>query len=142
MYKVYLKSVILILLFLILQGESLWDPAFTGYTNSQSTVKEGDVLLVTIDLSESISLDSVKKDSKNVTFEFSGGEFGNLISFLPKIKTGSDNSIKGEENYSIQSQLAVQVISITSGGIVYVEGNKSITLDGKKESVTLSGYLD
>ncbi|MBN2536005.1 MAG: flagellar basal body L-ring protein FlgH [Spirochaetales bacterium] len=120
----------------------MWNPDFKGYISSQTKVAQGDVLIVLIDTSFSLSYVSTQKDSKTITFEYTGGEYGNLFSFLPDIKTGVDNNLKGDEKYSLQSEMVVRIASLENNENVYIEGSREITIDSKKESITLSGYIN
>lgn len=134
--------IFILLIPFILPGESLWDPDFNGYISSQTHINEGDILIVLIDTAFSLSHVSTQKDSKTITFEYTGGEYGNLFSFLPNIKTGLDNNVKGGESYSLQSEMVVRVVTLEDGGRGYIEGSREITIDSKKESITLAGYIN
>lgn len=134
--------VFILLIPLLLLGESLWDPDFKGYISSQTQVAPGDVLIVLIDTSFSLSHVSTQKDSKTITFEYTGGEYGNLFSFLPNITTGVDNNVKGDEKYSLKSEIVVRIVSLEDNEQGYIEGSREITIDSKKESITLTGYIN
>jgi hypothetical protein len=135
--------VIIILLNAFLSaGESLWDPDFNGYISPRMQIAPGDVLVVLIDTSLSLSHVSTQKDSKTITFEYSGGEYGDLFSFLPDVTTGIDNTIRGDESYSFTSEMVVRVVSLENNELGYIEGSREIAIDSKRESITLTGYIN
>ena len=77
-------------------GESLWSPDFKGYLSGSRGLAVGDALVVQIDASSSLSFSSTTSDSKNLTLEFTGGDSGNLFSFLPQGRTGGSLSTSGQ----------------------------------------------
>ena len=125
----------------LIAGESLWDSDFQGYLTIETMVQEGDILNVIIDTSFSLSHIAAQKDSKTITFEYTGGEFGNLFSFLPDMKTGVDNNIKGNEEYSLKADMVARIVTLEDD-YGYIEGSREISIDGKRESITISGYIN
>ncbi|UCF98194.1 MAG: flagellar basal body L-ring protein FlgH [Spirochaetaceae bacterium] len=123
-------------------ADSLWSPGFPGYLTSQSAVQEGDIVLVQIDASSSLSFEASATDAKNITFEFSGGEFGNLFSFLPSTRTGGSQSTKGNQDYSLETEVAARITEIDDTGKARLEGIRSFSLENKDELVSISGWID
>ncbi|MBN2441678.1 MAG: flagellar basal body L-ring protein FlgH [Spirochaetales bacterium] len=121
--------------------ESLWDNDFQGYIIPETRLNQGDILVVIIDTSFSLSHIATQKDSKTITFEYTGGEYSNLFSFLPDINTGVDNSVKGDEKYLLKSDMVARIVSLDNN-VASIEGSREIVIDGKKESITLSGYIN
>jgi hypothetical protein len=123
-------------------AESLWTPTFQGYVSTTTNVRVGDILLVVVDTSSSLTFESSSNDSKNLTLEFSGGQFGNLFSFLPAVRTGGTLSVKGGQDYALQTELAVRVVDIDATGHARVQGTRGLTVQGRDEALTLSGWVD
>jgi hypothetical protein len=139
--KIFLLWLLLSFSFTIM-GESLWDTDFHGYLSGEKRLQEGDIVIVEIDTSLSLSFVSSSKDEKNITFQFSGGEYENLFSFLPAAQTGKETSLRGNENYSFTSTIVTRIIRVEDQRHVYIEGGRSVSFDGKDETLTLSGYID
>ena len=143
-----MKTARLAIVFLLLSGllpagaESLWSPDFKGYLGGGPGLAAGDVLVVEIDASSSLSFSASNTDSKTLTLEFSGGETGNLFAFLPQVRTGGAQSTKGKEDLSLTTQIPVVVVQIGADGRAQVQGSRTISLEGKEESVTVSGRVD
>jgi hypothetical protein len=125
-----------------LGAESLWSPAFRGYIAGGPGLAAGDVLVVEIDASSSLSFTASSTDSKNLTLEFSGGEFGNLFSFLPQVRTGGDQAAKGKQEVKLSTQVPVVVVQVGADGRAQVQGSRTISIEGKEESVTVTGRVD
>jgi flagellar basal body L-ring protein FlgH len=126
----------------LLSADSLWDGQFQGYIAGSSAFRAGDIVTIVIDSSLSLNFASAGKDSKAITLDFGGGEYGGLFSFLPRAKTGDDRSVTGKENYSLQTEIAARVTDIDPTGKLVIAGSRSIQLEGKQETVTLSGRID
>jgi flagellar basal body L-ring protein FlgH len=123
-------------------AESLWSPDFRGYLAGGQGLAAGDVLVIEIDASSSLSFSASNTDSKSLTLEFSGGESGNLFSFLPQVRTGGDQSTKGKEQLSLRTQIPVVVVQVGADGRAQVQGSRTISVEGKEESITVTGRLD
>jgi len=124
------------------KSESLWSPAFKGYILDSPKIQVGDTVVVKINSDFTLSLNASSTDSKGFTFEYSGGEFGNILSFLPKVSTNGTRSMKGSEQLALKSNLVARAVRIDPSGQVYIEGNQIFSFEGKEESLSLSGYLD
>ena len=142
MVKHFLSIIFLVLITYGAVGETLWSPDFKGYITSSPTVSVGDVVLVKIDSNSSLSFSSSRQDSKRLTLEFTGGDTGNLFSFLPNIKSGNTLSGKGKNSYSLKTLLAARVTNINNTGEAQIQGTRSVSIDGKLESITVTGWID
>jgi hypothetical protein len=120
-------------------GDSLWSPDFKGYLSGSKGFTVGDTLLVQIDASSSLSFTASTNDSKSLTLEFSGGDSGNLFSFLPQVRTGGTMTTTGRDNLSLRTQLPVVVTAINADGSAQVQGSRTVAVQGKNESITVSG---
>jgi len=122
-------------------GESLWSPDFKGYLSGGRGLAVGDALVVQIDASSSLSFSSSTSDSKNLTLEFSGGDSGNLFSFLPQGRAGGSLSTTGRDNLSLKTQIPVVVTALNPDGTAQVQGSRTVAVQGKNESITVSGAV-
>ena len=120
-------------------GESLWSPDFKGYLSGSKGLAVGDSLVVQIDASSSLSFSSSSNDSKNLTLEFTGGESGNLFSFLPQVRTGGTQTTTGKDTLSLKTQIPVVVTAVNPDGTAQVQGSRTVAVQGKNESITVSG---
>lgn len=126
----------------ITSAESLWSPDFGGYLSDGTTVGVGDVVTIEVDSEFVFSYSASSKDSKGMSLEFAGGEFGDLLSFLPSVKSGGDRTVKGEETYALSADIVARVVELDATGAVFIEGSKTVSFEGKQESLTLSGWVD
>jgi hypothetical protein len=95
-----------------------------------------------VDSSSSLSFESSSSDAKSITLEFSGGQFGDLFSFLPVARTGGNQNVKGAQGYKMSSELAARVVEVDASGKVRLEGSRTVSLQGKEERLSISGWLD
>lgn len=142
MVKHFLSIIFLTLITYGAMAETLWNPDFKGYITSSPVVAVGDVVLVKIDSGSSLSFSSSRQDSKRITLEFTGGDSGNLFSFLPNIKSGDTLNGKGKNSYNLKTLIAARVKSIDNRGKAQIQGTRSVSIDGKLESITLAGWID
>jgi hypothetical protein len=122
-------------------GDSLWSPDFKGYLSGGRGLAVGDAIVVQIDASSSLSFSASSNDSKNLTLEFTGGDSGNLFSFLPQVRTGGTQSTTGKDNLSLKTQVPVVVTAVNPDGSAQVQGSRAVSVQGKNESVTVSGSV-
>ena len=122
-------------------GESLWSPDFKGYLSGSRGLAVGDALVVQIDASSSLSFSSSSNDSKNLTLEFSGGDSGNIFSFLPQVRTGGTQTTTGKDSLSLKTQIPVVVTAVNPDGTAQVQGSRSVAIQGKNESITVTGSV-
>lgn len=122
-------------------GESLWSPDFKGYLSGGRGFAVGDAIVVQIDASSSLSFSASSNDSKNLTLEFTGGDSGNLFSFLPQLRTGGTQSTAGKDSLSLKTQVPVVVTAVNPDGSAQVQGSRTVSVQGKNESVTVSGSV-
>ena len=122
-------------------GESLWSPDFKGYLSGGRGFAVGDAIVVQIDASSSLSFSASSNDTKNLTLEFTGGDSGNLFSFLPLVRTGGTQSTTGKDSLSLKTQVPVVVTAVNPDGTAQVRGSRTVSVQGKNESVTVSGTV-
>ncbi len=103
--KLIYKKLIIIPLLLIAAvsgSESLWTPGSGGLLSADGRLTPGDIVIVEIDSSSSLSFTSTSSDTKSLTLELSGGEYGELFSFLPSGSSGGDRSVKGRPKMKLR----------------------------------------
>ena len=122
-------------------GESLWSPDFKGYLSGGRGLAVGDTLVVQIDASSTLSYSSSSNDSKNLTLEFTGGESGNIFSFLPQVRTGGTQTTAGKDSLSLKTQIPVVVTALNRDGTAQVQGSRTVAIQGKSESITVNGSI-
>jgi flagellar basal body L-ring protein FlgH len=123
-------------------GESLWTPGFQGYLSSEASLSVGDVVFVQVDADSRLSFSATSSDSRNVTLEFAGGDYGNLFSFLPVITARGNSSLEGEEAYRLRALIGARVAEIDAAGKARIAGLQSTSVAGNAERVSVSGWLD
>lgn len=123
------------------QGESLWEPGFSGYITPRGTVDTGDQLLVEITPHTELTLQSSYVDSVNARLNFSGGEGEGLFDFLPEGSSGSDRSVEQEDSLNLNTRIAVLVVEKDNNGLLTLRGERSIEINGLREHIVLSGTL-
>ncbi len=141
-----MRAVRVILPFLLVaalaaEGESLWSPAFKGYLAGTTGLAVGDALVVQIKASSSLSFSSSINDSKNLTLEFGGGGAGDLFSFLPQLRTGGTLTTTGKDSLSLTAAVPVVVTAVAADGTAQVQGTRTMSVQGKSESITISGSV-
>jgi flagellar basal body L-ring protein FlgH len=137
----FIASFLLLAVLVPASGESLWSPGFKGYLSGSRGLAVGDALVVQIDASSSLSFSSSSNDSKNLTLEFSGGEAGNLFSFLPQVRTGGTLTTTGKDSLSLKTEVPVVVTAVNPDGTAQVQGSRTIAVQGKNESITITGIV-
>jgi flagellar basal body L-ring protein FlgH len=137
----FIASFLLLAVLIPASGESLWSPGFKGYLSGSRGLAVGDALVVQIDASSSLSFSSSSNDSKNLTMEFSGGEAGNLFSFLPQVRTGGTLTTTGKDSLSLKAEIPVVVTAVNADGTAQVQGSRTIAVQGKNESITVTGAV-
>jgi pyruvate/2-oxoglutarate dehydrogenase complex dihydrolipoamide acyltransferase (E2) component len=122
-------------------GESLWSTDFRGYLSGSRGLAVGQSLVVQVDASSSLSFSSSSNDSKNLTLEFTGGQSGNLFSFLPQVRTGGTLTTAGKDSLSLKTQIPVVVTALSPDGSAQVQGTRTVAIQGKNESITITGSI-
>jgi flagellar L-ring protein precursor FlgH len=124
------------------EAESLWSPDFKGYLSGSNSLARGDTIVVAIDTASSLKFSASNNDSKTLTLEFSGGEGGDLFAFLPQVKTGGAQSTKGDSGFSLKAEIPALVTAVDPTGRATISGSRAVVLEGKEESITLTGWVN
>ncbi|MFP4179275.1 MAG: flagellar basal body L-ring protein FlgH [Spirochaetaceae bacterium] len=123
------------------QGESLWEPGFSGYITPRGTVNTGDQLLVEITPNTELTLKSSQVDSVNARLNFSGGDGEGLFDFLPEGSSEADRDVEQEDSLSLNTRIAVLVVDKDDNGVLTLRGERSVEINGLREHIVLSGTL-
>lgn len=123
-------------------ADSLWDPEAPGLLSGSGDLQVGDTVLVRIDSDSTISYDSSRIDSERVSIELSGGEGGDLFSFLPSGSSSGNQTLRGEESLTVRATFAVVVTEIDGNGQLVLQGGRTIAVQGQQESLFLTGTAD
>ncbi len=125
-----------------ISADSLWDPDSTGLLIGSGDLKVGDTVLVSIESESTLSYTSSRVDAEEVSLELSGGDGAGLFSFLPVGSAVGNVSLQGAESLSVRATFAVRVVGIDEAGQLNLQGSRTISIQGKQESIILSGVVD
>ena len=123
-------------------SDTLWEEDFAGFLSESSLLNEGQAVEDVLDESTSFTYSSSSIGNKQIFLEFSGGETGDLFSFLPSGKSGESLSRKGSEEYSIKTSIAARVIEIDEAGMAFIRGERTIVFQNGEERVTVEGWIN
>jgi hypothetical protein len=122
-------------------SENLTSPDFKGYLSGKGMAK-GDSVFVQIDTTSKLAFTAASTDERMFTLEFSGGVTGNLFSFIPPGRTAGDRSLKGTQELSVEGRIPATVEEVDAAGRALVRGSRTIEIEGRKESIEISGWVD
>ena len=122
-------------------ADNLTSPGFKGYLSGKGLAK-GDSVFVQIDTTSKLAFSATSTDSRLFTLEFSGGTTGNLFSFLPQGRTGGDRSLEGTQDLSFEGRIPATVTEVDAAGRALVRGSRAIEIEGRGESIEISGWID
>jgi len=109
--------------------------------------KVGDILSVVIS-EESRATNQVQtKTEKTSKHEASGGPGVGTFDFFPlfgaeaESKNSHDGKGQNVRNGSLEAHISVTVVAVRENGDLVVEGNRTMTISGDKETIHLSGVV-
>ena len=142
-----MKMITLLALLLLITAspsvsDSLWEPGSTGLLSGSGNLQAGDTILVNIDIEQDLTYNSSRIDSERVTIELSGGEGENLFGFLPLGSSSGNQSLRGDESLSFQTSFAVSILGTDESGRLLLQGGRTIVIQGKQATVTITGTAD
>ena len=123
-------------------GDSLWDPEAPGLLSGSGDLKVGDTVLVRIDSTTELKYSSSRLDSERLSIELTGGEGAGLFSFLPGGGSSGNQTLSGTESVSAVASLAVRIVDIDDNEHLILRGGRTISIQGKEESIFLTGTAD
>ena len=109
--------------------------------------KVGDILTVLISEQSQGTNQVQMKTEKNSKHDASGGPGIGTFDFFPLFGAQSDSKQshdgKGQNvrNGSLQARMSVTVVAVKENGDLVVEGTKTVTISGDKETIQLSGTV-
>ena len=133
---------ILIIMAYPVMADSLWDPESPGLLSGSGDLQVGDIVLISIDLATELSYSSSRIDSERVSIELSGGEGAELFSFLPSGSSAGNQSLSGSDAVSISATFAARIVGIDENDQLVLQGGRTIAIQGKEESITITGVAD
>jgi hypothetical protein len=123
-------------------SESLWDANSAGVISTQQTLRVGDLVTIQIDSAAAFDFEATASDNKTVSLALSGGEFGDLFSFLPTGGSSGDLATAGGQSYSVDARVGARVVETDASGNARLQGARSVALASREESVSVGGWLD
>lgn len=109
--------------------------------------KVGDILTVVISEQSQATNQVQIKSEKSSKHEASGGPGIGTFDFFPLFGAESDSKQshdgKGQNvrNGSLEARMSVTVLAVKENGDLVVEGTKTVTISGDKETIQLSGVV-
>ncbi len=109
--------------------------------------KVGDILSVIISEQSQASNQVQMKTEKNSKHEASGGPGIGTFDFFPlfgaesESKHSHDGKGQNVRNGSLQAKMSVTVVAVRENGDLVVEGSRTVTISGDKETINLSGVV-
>lgn len=115
-----------------------------GWTSDRHALRVGDLVTVFVDESTRASADRtdvrLQNRSRNLSLQ-GGGDQG--VSVGARSQADLGDRLRGESarRETFVTEVSARVVEVGPGGLVRVEGEKRIRIDGHEQVVTLSGWL-
>ena len=142
-YKYSLKgaafAAALLFLSFSLHGETLWNQEFKGYLANGAALKVGDIIAVSVTPATTLSLSASHVDSQEGKLSFTGGEGESLFSFLPEGSSNAVREVEEESTYTLETKIPARIVERDQNGLLRVEGQRSVTINGNAETVQVRG---
>ena len=109
--------------------------------------KVGDILTVMIYENNRAQQSVETKTEKSTEFSTSGGPGIGSLDFIPLFGASASNESnfdgKGENsrNGSLRARMSVTVVEVRTNGDLVIEGNRTIGVNGDRETLTLTGVV-
>jgi len=142
-YQYSLKSAAfvaaLVFLSFSLHGETLWDQDFRGYVADGASLQVGDIIAVGVASTTTLTLSASHVDSQEGKLSFTGGEGKSLFSFLPEGSSNTVREVEEDSTYTLETKIPAQIMERDQNGMLSVEGQRSISINGNTETVRIRG---
>src|SRR6056297_90221 len=144
-YQYSLKSAAfvaaLVFLSFSLHGETLWDQDFRGYVADGASLQVGDIIAVGVASTTTLTLSASHVDSQEGKLSFTGGEGKSLFSFLPEGSSNTVREVEEDSTYTLETKIPAQIMERDQNGMLSIEGQRSITINGNTETVRIRGIV-
>jgi hypothetical protein len=87
-----------------------------------------------------MSFTSTSSSNTSIVLNFSGGEGGSLLTFLPTGSSTSSAAASGEEESLLETEFAARVTEIDPQGGFYLRGSREIRLDRGLQRIEVEGW--
>ena len=129
-----------VLLLSILTAESLVPDNFAGFLRSDGSLTPGTIIRVLINSETRMSFSSTSGSNTTVVLNFSGGEGGSLLKFLPTGSSTASAAASGEEESLLETEFAARVTEVDAQGGFYLRGSREIRLGRGLQRVEVEGW--
>ena len=129
-----------VLLLSALTAESLVPDNFAGFLRSDGSLSPGTIIRVLINSDTRMSFTSTSSSNTSIVLNFSGGEGGSLLTFLPTGSSTSSAAASGEEESLLETEFAARVTEIDPQGGFYLRGSREIRLDRGLQRIEVEGW--
>lgn len=146
MEKNTLNRSIFLVVFLICSGASLLQAQGSLYEDHKAN-GVGDILTVILQENISGSTNADAENTSNSTAGAGGSASGNFMPFEPTFGTDvevnydSDEEVSTTQGQLLEGYMSVEVIEITPGGNLMIEGSRSTEINGELHILNLSGVV-
>jgi flagellar basal body L-ring protein FlgH len=138
---IYIIPVLLVILSTVfLTSESLWDDTAENLYNRKINYQVGDPVTIHVMEASALSYRSSSKSLKTFSASVSGGEITGIFDFLPQGSVDETKSSNMADDFSIEMTLQGSIQSITGNNAV-ISGSKSIQVNNKRSSLSISGTV-
>ncbi|MCX6345960.1 MAG: flagellar basal body L-ring protein FlgH [Armatimonadetes bacterium] len=125
-------------------AESLYPVDATPTYAKKRAAKVGDILTILIVESASSSA-SASTDAKKTSSSSVGPGIGPIISSIPVLSYGGNDSLKGsgstKRDMSFTTTMTVKVTKVDEAGNLEIEGTRTVQTNKEKEEVKLTGLV-
>jgi flagellar basal body L-ring protein FlgH len=129
-----------VLLLSTLTAESLVPDNFAGFLRSDGSLSPGTIIRVLINSETRMSFSSTSGSNTSIVLNFSGGEGGSLLNFLPTGSSTSSAAASGEEESLLETEFAARVTEVDAQGGFYLRGSREIRFDRGFQRVEVEGW--
>jgi flagellar L-ring protein FlgH len=120
-----------------------------AWLSDQQPLRVGDLLTVVLDeqtvAQESASLKAGDNRSSSMNFGLQtptkAAAQPTKAQFSSGVQSQSGNSSQADRRGNLTGVLSVRVTAMEPGGIAHIKGGKTVTVDGRKQEITLEGLV-
>jgi flagellar L-ring protein FlgH len=122
-------------------------PGLSSWTTDRRDFVVGDVITIVVDELTVASADKSNVDSKDrgtdagLGWSTPGGSSASSVTFRTKLDAASAARGQARRRDVLTTELSARVVSIEEGGLLKVEGSRTIKLDKNEQKVTITGFV-